>query len=322
LSQARLKSGQRFRAVIVNSGNANCLNGRQGFSDALAMSRYCARALAVTSQEVLVASTGIIGRRLAVVKIRKALPQLVRRLSAKAIKEAQRAILTTDTFTKGLTATFSWGGKTITVCGVAKGAGMIAPDMATMLAFIFTDARISPAALKRALHTAVANSFNCISVDGCMSTNDSLMLLANGASANSLIRSGRGFNIFLSALERVCLGLAKLIVRDAEGASKFIEIRVETAENFSEAKKAAFSIANSNLFKTAVYAENPNFGRIAAALGASGIALKEEKLRIKVSPLTAKVVKVKVSLGLGKASAVVFTSDLTPAYIRINAEYN
>jgi glutamate N-acetyltransferase/amino-acid N-acetyltransferase len=194
--------------------------------------------------------------------------------------------------------------------------------MATLLAFILTDANITQRALNRALSFCVDNSFNCITVDGCMSTNDSVIMLANGAARNYLIDQSRYFDLFIRGLNVVCLELAKMIVKDAEGASKFIKIKVEKAKNFAEAKQVALSIANSSLFKTAMYGENPNFGRIVASIGASGIEVKEKNLKIKVSPLNKKDINVDVSINRGKSSAIVYTSDLTPEYIKINAEYN
>jgi len=230
--------------------------------------------------------------------------------------------MTTDTFTKEATVKFNIGRQTVTICGVAKGAGMIAPNMATILAFILTDANITQSALNKALHICVNDSFNCITVDGCMSTNDSIIVLANDAAGNDTIKPDKHFNLFTRALNIVCLELAKMIVKDAEGATKFIQIRVGQARDFNEAKKVALNIANSNLFKTAMYGKNPNFGRIVAAVGASGIDVKEEYLKIKVSPLNKKEINVDVSVKRGSAFCVVYTSDLTPEYIKINAEYN
>jgi len=172
------------------------------------------------------------------------------------------------------------------------------------------------------LKAAVKDSFNCITVDGCMSTNDSVMLLANGASDSALITNGKNLDLFIEGLSIVCLELAKMIVKDGEGASKFIRIKVVFAKNYSQAKAVALNIANSNLFKTAVYGQNPNFGRIAAAAGACGVKIEEEDLKIKVSSLKKKEIDVEVKLNQGKASSVVYTSDLTPEYIKINAEYN
>jgi glutamate N-acetyltransferase/amino-acid N-acetyltransferase len=322
LNKKLLKVNRLFRAILVNSGNANCFTGRDGLRDAQAIACVLAKISGLKKESILLASTGIIGRRLPLAKIKAGLPRLVSELSHLGLDKVKKAILTTDTFTKEAMAQFSLGKHKITVCGIAKGAGMISPQMATMLCFIFTDARITQKALQKALGIAVENSFNCITVDGCMSTNDSVILLANSAAGNLEIEQGRSFNAFLSALNAVCLELARLIVKDAEGATKFIKIEVRQAKNFKEARAVALQIANSNLFKTAVYGENPNFGRIAAAAGASGISLKEKDLKIKVSPLKKKEIEVSVDIGQGSADAVVYTSDLTPEYIKINAEYS
>jgi glutamate N-acetyltransferase/amino-acid N-acetyltransferase len=322
LNKRHLKKNKVFRAIIANSGNANCFTGNSGIKDAESTTKVLADALNIKKNNVLVASTGIIARRLPVHKIKKGIPGLVAELSTKGIDKAKSAILTTDTFARELTVEFKIGKQVITICGIAKGAGMIAPNMATLLAFILTDANITQRALNRALSFCVDNSFNCITVDGCMSTNDSVIMLANGAARNYLIDQSRYFDLFIRGLNVVCLELAKMIVKDAEGASKFIKIKVEKAKNFAEAKQVALSIANSSLFKTAMYGENPNFGRIVASIGASGIEVKEKNLKIKVSPLNKKDINVDVSINRGKSSAIVYTSDLTPEYIKINAEYN
>ncbi len=317
-----LGKGGLFRAIIVNSGNANCFNGKKGLEDSLTTVSILAKRLGVKKENLLVASTGIIGKRLPLAKIKYALPELVRKLSCKGIKEASEAIMTTDTFLKGVTARVNIAGKPVTICGIAKGAGMISPDMATLLVFILTDFDLSRPLLRNALKEAVDGSFNCITVDGCMSTNDSVILLANGAASGKRPSGKEGLKLFSKALNLLSLELAKMIVKDAEGATKFIEIKVEGAKDFNQARRAALSIANSSLFKTAVYGENPNFGRIAAAVGASGVKASEKHLKIKVSPLRKKDITVNVALGAGKANAVVYTSDLTPEYIKINAEYN
>ncbi|MCX5703492.1 MAG: bifunctional glutamate N-acetyltransferase/amino-acid acetyltransferase ArgJ [Candidatus Omnitrophica bacterium] len=322
VNKEHLKKNKFFQAIIVNSGNANCFTGSLGLEDAAKLSKDLARALGIKKEGVLVASTGIIAKRLPAQKISKAIPGLIAGLSLKGIHKAKLAIMTTDAFAKEIAVKCNIGKKTITICGVAKGAGMIAPDMATMLCFILTDANITQGALNKALGMAVKNSFNCITVDGCMSTNDSVMVLANAAAGNALIARGKNYNLFTGALELICLELAKMIVKDAEGASKFIQIKVKRAKNYQEAKKAALSIANSNLFKAAIYGENPNFGRIVASLGASGAEVKEKDLKIKVSPLNKKEVNVEVSINRGNSSATVYTSDLTPEYIKINAEYS
>ncbi len=321
LNKQYLKINKQFHGIIVNSGNANCLNGSGGLRDAEETAKSLADTLNIEKESVLVNSTGIIGRRLPLSKIKNAIPALVSGLSEKNIAYAKQAIMTTDTFAKEITVRFALNRK-ITICGVAKGAGMVAPDLATMLCFIFTDANIAQNALKKALKIGVDNSFNCITVDGCMSTNDSVMLLANGLAGNNLITTDKNFDLFLNSLNVVCLELAKMIIKDAEGASKFIRIKVTQAKSFSEAKKIALCIANSNLFKTAMYGENPNFGRIAASAGASGAAVREEDIKIRVSPLNKKEINIDVAVKRGNSCATVYTSDLTPEYVKINAGYN
>jgi len=322
LNKKHLEGNRQYRSIIVNSGNANCFTGEKGLKDAQETAKVLAHTLGAKKESILVASTGIIGRRLPLLKIKRAILELVKGLSRPGIDKAKKAIITTDTFTKEVTVKFNIGNRTVTICGVAKGAGMIAPHLATMLSFILTDAKISVGALKKALKAAVDNSFNCITVDGCMSTNDTVMVLANGAAENPLIDINKNFALFVQALKIVCLRLAKLIVLDAEGASKFIQIKVSQAKSFVEARQVALSIANSSLFKTAMYGENPNFGRIACAVGASGIEVKEKDLKMKVSPLNKKYIDVSVSINQGRVSATVYTSDLTCEYIKINAEYN
>jgi glutamate N-acetyltransferase/amino-acid N-acetyltransferase len=322
INERYLKNNTQFRAIIVNSGNANCFTGSQGLRDAEETTASLAKVLRTKKKDILVSSTGIIGRRLPLFKIKKAMPELVMGLARQGIDKAKIAIMTTDTFAKEITVRFNIAGKTVTVCGIAKGAGMIAPNMATMLCFIFTDACITQKALGKALDISVGNSFHCITVDGCMSTNDTVIALANGASKNNTIDLNRHFNVFLKALNTACLELAKMIINDAEGATKFIQIKVEGARNFAEARKIALNIANSSLFKVAMYGQNPNFGRIVAGIGASGVDIAEKDIKIKVSPLNKKEINVDVSIKRGNASAIVYTSDLTPEYIKINAMYN
>ena len=322
VSKRHLKESSNFKAIIVNSGNANCFTGQMGLKDSEETTQFLAEALDINKQNCLVASTGIIGRRLPLLKIKEAIPYLINGLSRSGIGKAKLAIMTTDTFAKEITVSFNIGKSKVTICGVAKGAGMIAPNMATMLAFILTDANITKRALNKALGVSMNHSFNCITVDGCMSTNDSVMVLSNGAAKNKLIDINRHFNFFSLALNTICLELAKSIIKDAEGASKFIQIKVDKAKSFKEARHVGLAIANSNLFKTAMYGENPNFGRIVAAIGASGIDVKEKDLKIKVSPLGKKNINVEVAINRGNSSAVVYTSDLTEEYIKINAAYN
>ena len=322
VSKKHLKSAKKFQAVLVNSGNANCFTGKSGVIDAEITAGYIARELKIAKNSVLVNSTGIIGKKLDITKIKQAIPELVSGLSGLGIQKAEKAIMTTDTFVKELSVSLKIGAKLVHICGIAKGAGMIAPDMATMLCFIMTDALLTQQALDKALSIAVDKSFNCISVDGCMSTNDTVLALANGTAENKIISEGKSLQDFSQALDLVCLELAKMVVRDAEGATKFVQIDVCQARNYHEAQRIALNIANSALFKTAVFGENPNFGRVAAAVGASGFKVKENQLKIKLGSLKQKQVKLRVSLSRGKASCTVYTSDLTPEYIKINAQYN
>ena len=322
LNKKYLKTNSSFQAIVVNSSNANCLTGEAGLRDAEETSKSFASILSIKKEGVLVNSTGIIGKRLDLAKIKNAAGNLARGLSVKGIKYASRAIMTTDTFEKEITVKLNIGAAQVTVCGVAKGAGMISPNMATLLCFIMTDANIVLSILKKALRESVDNSFNCITVDGCMSTNDSVMVLANGQAGNRIISAGKDYDNFATALHYVCLQLAKMVVRDGEGASKFIEITVDKAKSVGEAKTAALAIANSNLVKTAIYGQNPNFGRIFSAVGACGIDVEENKIKCKVSSLKKRDIKVHVEINKGHAKAVIYTSDLTPEYIKINAEYN
>ncbi len=317
-----LSKTRTSQAIIANSGNANCFTGLAGMKACRRTAEVLAKELVVAKESILIGSTGVIGKPLDFLKIEKAIPALVKNLSFKGIGLAEKAIMTTDKFPKSVTIKFKLGSRNITVCGVAKGAGMISPDMATMFAFIFSDAAITRQVMAGALKEAVENSFNRVTVDGCMSTNDTVILLANGCAGNKLIQNKAGKLKFAKALNTVCLELAKMMVKDGEGASKFIEIKVERAATVGEAKKAALAIANSNLFKTAIYGQNPNFGRIVAAVGASGIKVKEENLKIDLGDLKKKNILVRVSLGRGIAGCTVFTSDLTPEYIKINAAYN
>lgn len=322
LCREHLKKNRRFHAIIANSGNANCFTGAAGLADARRTAASTASALGVEPRSVLVFSTGIIGKRLDAGKIASALPRLCAGLSWRGIDAAKKAIMTTDTFAKAASAQCVIAGRRVTICGIAKGSGMIGPNMATMLAFIMTDADIIQGCLDKSLKEAVRETFNCVTVDGCMSTNDSVAVLANGQAGNKKIRSGRDAAVFAGALKAVCLSLAKMLARDGEGATKFITIHVRKARTFDEARTAALAVANSPLFKTAVYGQNPNFGRIACAVGGSGIDVNEKGLKVQMGPLDRKDVVINISLSRGNAACTVYTSDLTPEYIKINAEYN
>ncbi|HNX80651.1 MAG TPA: bifunctional glutamate N-acetyltransferase/amino-acid acetyltransferase ArgJ [Candidatus Omnitrophota bacterium] len=323
LNKAHLKKSSAFYAIIANSGNANAFTGKAGLKDADTMATEVGFALSIKKESVLVASTGIISKRMPITRIKNIVPQLVLALSRQGIAQAKQAIMTTDKFAKEITVSFKVGTKTVTVCGIAKGAGMISPKMATMLAFITTDANISKHALDRALHEAVAPTFNSMTVDGCMSTNDTVIVLANRRAGNSQIDGGAGFKKFVEALKIVCMELAKMIVRDGEGSTKLIRITVMQAKHHEEAKLVAMAVANYNLFKIAMFASSPNmYGRIVAAVGSTGVPVREEELKIKYSPLQKNEVDITVRLGRGKARAVVYTSDLSHEYVKINAEYN
>lgn len=321
ICKVHLKTRQA-QAIVVNSGNANCYTGKRGLWAAQETARLAARLLGTGESRVLVASTGIIGRQLDFKKIKESLPALVSSLGRGNGCKAAQAIMTTDTVAKELALKVAIDNTTITIGAIAKGAGMIAPDMATMLCFVTTDALIEYSALKEALREAVDNSFNMLSIDGCMSTNDSVIILANGLSGNRILtRKDGNFLKFKSALRKICLDLARMIVSDAEGATKFITIKVTGAKNDLQAKKAGLAIANSNLFKTAVYGENRNLGRIVAAIGAAQVEARQD-LKIECSSLRKRNVVAKVNLGVGCGKATVYTSDLTPEYVRINAGYN
>jgi len=325
--QESLKRSNRFKAIIVNSGNANCWTGENSFKRAKDVAGGLAGLLGIKRKEVLLASTGIIGRPFPVNRIKQAIPELIKGLSKSGLTNMARAIITTDTFIKLSSLRLNIGQQKVTICGIAKGAGMIAPRLsakkATMLCFILSDADISQDGLCKALSRAVDSSFNCITVDGCMSTNDTLLMMSNSCADNQKIKlESRDFSKFCSGLNQVCLSLARMIVQDAEGASKFIQIKISKARTYQEARQVALSIANSNLFKTAMFGKSRNLGRIIAAIGASGVDVREKNLRIRVSSLNKKEVFISAELKRGNCQAIIYTSDLTPEYVRINAEYS
>jgi len=281
-----------------------------------------AKKLGVKTEEILIASTGIIGRRLPKDKIRTKLPLLINSLNKQG-RGFPEAILTTDKVIKLSRRSLRVGKEIINIVGVAKGSGMIYPHLhylhATMLGFIFTDCLIDKKALTFAAQKAVEDSFNSISVDGCMSTNDTVFFLASGKSVK-IVRNQEYFKEFSRLLSEVCLDLAKAIVKDGEGATKLVEIVIKGASSRAEAKRGAFAIANSNLFKTAIYGQSPNWGRVVAALGQAGLDVRH--LKASSTSLKKKEVRVRVNLGRGKAASRVFTSDLSPDYIKINAAYS
>lgn len=328
------------QAIIVNSGNANCCTGRQGLADAAQICRHTAKELNISPQYILTASTGIIGKRLPVEKITAKLPLLAANLQRTGSLSAAQAIMTTDTVPKQIAVQFEAAGSPVKIGAIAKGSGMIAPHLATMLVFITTDAALDTADFKPALQEAVDNSFNLITVDGDTSTNDMVLALANGLAVSAPLQ-GADLQNFREALNFVCLSLARMLVKDAEGATKFIEIQVEEAKSIAQAKRVAFKIANSLLVKTAFFGENPNWGRIAAAIGAADKNINQEKIviylgREKVMEQGAAVtaspkrlnalckkkdIFIKVILGIGNARATILTSDISYKYVQINAEY-
>jgi len=322
LSQKHLKD-KKARAVICNSGNANCYTGRFGHLYAKQTAELTARLLDIKPAEVVVSSTGIIGKPLPYKKIEKAAPRLVKGLRKSGGTMAAKGIMTTDLVKKECAVTLQISGKKVTIGACAKGSGMIEPNMATMLAFITTDAAVNAMILQKVLKEAVEPSFNSITVDGCMSTNDMVTLTANGLAKNLPIKTaGKDYRLFSEALTHVCMDLAKKIVRDGEGATKFIEIGIKGARDYRQAKSAAMKIANSNLVKTAAYGSNPNWGRVGAAVGSLGFNVTEETLKIHFSSFKKKNIRIEVDLNLGKTGATVYTSDLSLDYVRINGKYN
>ncbi len=329
------------RAVIVNAGNANACTGEEGLKNARETVRMVAEALGISPKEVLIASTGVIGAQIDVKKIEKAIPDLIKNLDPAGFEGVTRAIMTTDSFPKVSTFSGTVKGVAYHVAGIAKGAGMIMPNMATMLCFIITDINISKALLKKALTQGVNDSFNKITVDGDTSTNDTVFVLANGLAGNEE-PDGADFNEFQKGLTRIMSDLAKMIVKDGEGATKVIHINVKGASSPLDAKTAARTIANSSLVKTAFYGEDPNWGRIMAALGRSGIEMKENRVDILIDDI--KIVKgglgqgeekekeaaqtmknpeiyLTVELNMGASDDWITTCDLTHDYVSINADY-
>jgi glutamate N-acetyltransferase / amino-acid N-acetyltransferase len=334
-------AGGKAQAVIVNSGNANCCVGESGLSAAMAMCRAAAAGLGIAENLVLAASTGVIGEPLPVEKIVAAAPRLVEALSAEGFADLAEAIMTTDTAPKTVARRAAINGKTVTVVGVAKGAGMIRPDMATLLCFVCTDAEGQPAVLRRCLTMACDKSFNCITVDGDTSTNDTLLLLANGLSGASLAEA-KAQATFQEMLDDTLTTLAKMLVRDAEGATKLVEIVVKGAASDADARRVADTVANSNLVKTALFGEDANWGRILAAAGRSGAELAPERIDVffgavricqdgqgcgKAAEAEAtRVLKtaefaITLDLKLGSGRAAVWTCDFSLDYVRINADY-
>ena len=337
----RIKKGMA-QAIITNSGCANAATGKDGYRDALSVSAALAKQLKIKEEHILLGSTGVIGKRLPVKKIESGLGKLVKGLNEFGIEDAETAMMTTDKYPKIAIRRGIVGARDITICGIAKGAGMIEPNMATLLTYVMTDALIDAKALNTVFHQAIDSTFNTISVDGCMSTNDTAIILANGLAGNNpLERAQARLQRFRDMLSDVLMELSQAIIKDGEGATKFISITVDGAKSRSDARKAAYSIANSNLVKTAFFGEDPNWGRIIAALGSSGIPLEKEKVSLSIGDLLvfsqdtpanihlSKLqaiyqkdrIDVHVHLGGGDKSYCVYTSDLSYDYVKINASY-
>ena len=340
IDMRKIKSG-RGQAIIVNSGNANACSGAQGLRDANEMAGSVSKGLHVKPSLVYVSSTGVIGSRMPMERIRPAITELVSSVGRSSFEDVAAAIMTTDTFPKIVKKKVRVGDQTGTIAGICKGAGMICPNMATMLSFILTDIAVEKKALDRALLSAVKKSFNRLTIDGDMSTNDTVLLMANGVLGNTPVtEKNEAYLRFSRALSELTIELSKMIARDGEGATKFIEVEVKGARNDFDAEKAALAVANSNLVKTAIYGNDANWGRIMCALGYSGVSFREDLVdiffgRVKIvdkglatvndkkagDVLKNKEVNIVIDLHAGKASAKVFTCDLTEGYIRINAEY-
>lgn len=336
-----VRRGQ-LRAVVVNSGNANACTGPGGLRDAQAMCAETAGHMGIDARQVLPSSTGIIGVPLPMDKIRRGIAAAAAALSPDAFQDAAHAVMTTDNGPKTATASCRIGGRTVRVAGIVKGAGMIAPNMATMLCYVLTDAAVAPGALRPMLRRAADGTFHAITVDGDTSTNDTVLCLANGVAGNPRItRGGEGEDVLERALTRVMKELALKVVADGEGTTKLVEIRVDGARTVAEARKVAFTVANSKLVKTAFFGQDPNIGRFMMAIGNAGVPVVEETIDVALGGV--KVVRrglavgtreaaaasvmqrpsftVRISLGMGDARTSVWTSDLGHEYVRINSDY-
>jgi glutamate N-acetyltransferase / amino-acid N-acetyltransferase len=340
----RVLAGGRGRALVVNAGNANVFVGPAGDAAVRAEAEAVAALVGCAAEEVFVASTGVIGVPLDSSRITAVLPELAARLGAGGFEAAARAIATTDTFPKGAVRRATIAGVPVTLAGIAKGSGMIAPDMATMLAFLFTDAAIAAPALQRLLNEAIDRSFHSITVDGDTSTSDSVLLFATATAGNAPADAADDPALlgFREALDALCLDLALQVVRDGEGAEKLVRIAVEGTQDDGSARRIGLAIANSPLVKTAIAGADANWGRVVMALGKAGEPIRPERVRIAfgghdvaregqavpdldeapvAAHLAGREVALEVEVGDGPGRAVVWTCDLTHGYISINAEY-
>jgi glutamate N-acetyltransferase / amino-acid N-acetyltransferase len=327
------------RAIVVNSGNANACTGSTGIQNAKRMASVTASCLKLKERQILVCSTGRIGRNLPILKIEQSVPGLVELLSPGGSEDLAKAIMTSDTFHKEMAVELEMDGRAVRIGGVAKGAGMINPDMATMLSFVTTDVAIGKRDLQKLFAASIEQSFNCITVDGDMSTNDTAICLANGKAENDPVTAEHpGFENFREALNFVTRQLARMIVEDGEGASKFVEVHLKGAATYHDARKAAEAVANSTLVKCAWFGEDPNWGRIMDAVGYSSAKVREEMVDIFFDGVVAaqhglpsstpddtlkevlahKKFTVTIDLHMGTAEYKVFTTDITPEYVNLN----
>lgn len=345
ISREHIKHG-KVQCIVVNSGNANACTGKQGRQGALAMVDAAATALNIPPETVLVASTGLIGAEFPTEKVVKGIKHNIPKLSSRKIAGSftANAILTTDTFAKEAYTSFKIGNRDINMAGVAKGSGMIHPNMGTMLAYVCCDVAISQPLLEEALREVVDKTFNMITIDGDTSTNDMAAIICNGTARNNKIsRKGKNYNKFKQHLEKICTHLAKLIVSDGEGATKFIEYKVRGTKSNEDARKIVRTMSDSNLIKTAIFGRDPNWGRILAAAGRAGVDFDPGKIDLYIGTknhvqivkngqpcnenksikrkMRANVIRITLDLKQGKKEAIGWGSDLSYEYVRINAEY-
>ncbi len=336
----RQRINNPIKALIVVSGNA-CVCVKGDYEDAKIVTKYLAKFLNVQDKNVVHSATGVIGVKLPVDRVINSIPQLIKALKDE-YEDFAEAITTTDAYKKVENLSVSINGGRINILGIAKGAGMIAPDLATMLVYIFTDAKIEKKALDKALKEAVESSFNSMSVDGDTSTNDMVLLFSTGMAENKIITLREGLDKFIEALKKICIMLAKKIAKDGEGATKLIEIVIKNAKNIGDAKKIARTVANSPLVKTAFFGCDPNWGRIMAAIGRAGVSIIKEKIDINIQrmpvvrggveaeefdetalkkELSNNEIMVEIDLHSGKATTTFYTSDLTLDYVKLNSSY-
>ncbi len=341
VSQKLLNKGKKVKAILINSGNANACTGDRGYNDALESQKYCAEKLGLAQEEVVISSTGIIGEYMPMHILKTGIDSITGQLSDEGGLKAAEAIMTTDLVKKSFAVKVELSAGDITIGGIAKGSGMIMPDMATMLAFVATDAEIENALLKKLLLKCVQNSFNKISVDGDTSTNDMVTLIANGISKIKIEENSKDEQLFFEALQSITIEMAKAIVGDGEGASKLITIAVAGCENNNDANKIAKTIANSPLVKTAVYGSDANWGRIISAAGRSGVDFDPAKVEIRFDDmlilakdlqhsfdeeqaamiLSNDEILISINLNSGNGTSTWWTCDFTEKYIEINASY-